>query len=145
VKLPRLHILQTFVLKKSHTGDLHTGLSLGFEATGLESGADMVVTVKAVVDSCTEIVEVFSSMEVMVEVLLVPSDDDGNNENPSIVGGDNDEAITFTHITTMWRLVLKRYSNMHAQILVCYLNLHRFLISPYQWLIYQLSRLSVQL
>jgi len=66
-------------VKKSHTGDLHTGLSLGFRATGLESAT-----------SSAEVVKVVSSVEVMVEVVIVASND--NN--------DDGEA--------------------HVQILVCY-------------------------
>jgi len=59
----------------------------------------MVVAVKAVVNSFAEIVKVFSSAEVMVEVLLVQSDND--NDSTSIVEGDKGEAITFTHIYNM--------------------------------------------
>jgi len=48
---------------------------------------------KAEADSSAEVVEVVSSVEVMVEVLLVPSDED-DDDNPSIVEGDKGEGIT---------------------------------------------------
>jgi len=60
-------------VKKSHTGNLHTGLSLGFGATGLESGT-----------SSTEVVKVVSSVEVMVEVVIVASDNDDHDNGTSI-------------------------------------------------------------
>jgi len=69
------------------------GLSLGFGATGVESGTVVwVVTVKAEADSSAEVIEVVSSVEVTVAVLLVPSNEDDDN-NPSIVEGDKGEGI----------------------------------------------------
>ena len=49
------------------------------------------VTVEAVVDSSAEAIEVVSSVEVTIEVLLVPSDKD---DNPSICEGDKGEITT---------------------------------------------------
>ena len=62
-----LHNLQILVLtksEKSHTGNPYTGLSSDFGSTGLESGTSSV-----------EVVKVVSSVEVMVEVVMVASDD----------------------------------------------------------------------
>jgi len=60
-------------LKKSHTtGNLDISLSFGFGRTNLESGIAVVVTAKVVVDSSTEILEEVSSVEAIIEVLLVP-------------------------------------------------------------------------
>jgi len=56
---------------------------LAFGTTDLESCIAIVVTVKAVIYSPTKAFEAVSSMEVMVELLLVPSDDDNYN-NPTI-------------------------------------------------------------
>ena len=88
-KLPLyiLHILQTSYLdsvKKSHTGDLHTGLSLGFGASGLESGTSSAKVIEPVdvVSSSAEVmvvsVEVTLSAEVTVEVVIAAFDDGGN-------------------------------------------------------------------
>jgi len=52
-------------------------LSLGFRATGVGNGTVvLVITMKAEADSSAEVVKVVSSVEVTVEVLLVPSDED---------------------------------------------------------------------
>lgn len=67
-------------MKKSHTGDLHTGLSLGFGATGLESGTSSTEVVEPVeVVSSAEVMvsaEVTIYVEVTVEAVRVASDDD---------------------------------------------------------------------
>ena len=55
-------------MKKSHYGDLHTGLSLGFGATGLESGTSSAEVV--------EPVDVVLSVEVTVKVVTISFDDD---------------------------------------------------------------------
>ena len=56
-------------MKKSHAGDLHKGLSLGFGPTGLESGTSSAEVVKVVSS-----VEVMISVEVTVKVVIVASD-----------------------------------------------------------------------
>ena len=70
--------------KKSHTGDLHTGFSLGFEATSLESGTVVTVAAKIVVVSSAEVIEVDSSAEVMVEVEIIAFDDNDEDKAEDI-------------------------------------------------------------
>lgn len=86
-------------MKKSHIGDLHTGLSLNFGATGLESGTSSAEVVKSV--------EVVSSVEVTVEVVIVASDDDDNDDGISIAEG---KVKTFNNSQLKhktWRFTLK--------------------------------------
>ena len=74
--------------EKSYTGNLHTGWSLGFGATGAESDTSSVEVVKPV--------DVVSSTEVTVEVMIVAFDEDDNNDKDgddgaSIVEGKGED------------------------------------------------------
>ena len=74
--------------EKSHTGDLHTSLSLGFGAAGLESDTSSADVVRAV--------DVVSSAEVTVEVVIVAFDEDNDddkddNDGTSIAEGKGED------------------------------------------------------
>ena len=73
--------------KKSHTGDLHIDLSLGFGATGLESGTSSAEVVKPV--DVVSSAEVTVSSEVTVEVVIVTfNNDDGGTSIAEDKGED---------------------------------------------------------
>ena len=71
-------------MKKSHTGDLYTGLSLDFGGSGLESGTSSAEVTESVddVSSSAEVtvvsVEVTLFTEVTVEVVIAAFDNGGS-------------------------------------------------------------------
>ena len=100
LNIPRIPHFFLFwhTLKNSHTGDLHTALSLGLRATGVESGKVTAVALASGSSAPLVMVTVSSEKETAVEVAVTISNNNDDGSSVGLKGEPHEDKDISVHI-----------------------------------------------